>query len=85
MLRKITVSVGRYKEGNQHDYPRGVWNKIAADLAKAKENAEVFKGVNRADNDKMLAAFSVEIEFNPSHNAMTRGPNRNHPRLGTGA
>lgn len=34
MLRKITQAVGRYKPGNLHDYPRGVWNKIAQDLGK---------------------------------------------------
>ena len=30
MLREITKAVGRYREGNTHDYPRGVWNDIAA-------------------------------------------------------
>ena len=31
MLRQITKTVGRFREGAQHDYPRDVWNKIAAD------------------------------------------------------
>ena len=32
MLRKITKSAGRYEVGGTHDYPRGVWLKIANDL-----------------------------------------------------
>ena len=31
MLRKITLKVGRFNVGSQMDYPRDVWNKIAAD------------------------------------------------------
>ena len=31
MLRKITSKVGRFNVGNQLDYPRSVWTKIAAD------------------------------------------------------
>ena len=31
MLRKITQEVGRFKVGNQLDYPRGVWNQIEKD------------------------------------------------------
>ena len=31
MLRAITKQVGRYRVGNQHDYPLGVWRKIAVD------------------------------------------------------
>lgn len=31
MLRKITVDIGRFRAGQQHDYPRDVWNKIAHD------------------------------------------------------
>lgn len=31
MLRQITRQVGRFRVGNQHDYPLGVWNKISAD------------------------------------------------------
>ncbi len=32
MLRKITKQIGkRFLPGNVHDYPRDVWNKIAAD------------------------------------------------------
>lgn len=31
MLREIVKEVGRYKEGDQHDYPKGVWDKIAVD------------------------------------------------------
>lgn len=33
MLRTITLAVGRYRVGDQHDYPRGVWNRLA-DCAK---------------------------------------------------
>lgn len=29
MLRKITKDVGRYRAGETHDYPRGVWGDIA--------------------------------------------------------
>jgi hypothetical protein len=29
MLREITKDVGRYREGETHDYPRGVWGDIA--------------------------------------------------------
>ena len=35
MLRKITKAVGRYRVGDQPDYPRDVWNKIAVDAGMA--------------------------------------------------
>lgn len=31
MLREITKDVGRFKVGQQHDYPQNVWTKIAQD------------------------------------------------------
>lgn len=31
MLRKLKTSVGRYKKGELHDYPKAVWEKIAKD------------------------------------------------------
>lgn len=31
MLRKITKTVGRMREGEDHDYPRAIWMKIAQD------------------------------------------------------
>ena len=31
MLRKITKEIGRYKVGEVHDYPKAVWEKMAAD------------------------------------------------------
>ncbi len=31
MLREITQKIGRFDVGSQRDYPRDVWNKIAAD------------------------------------------------------
>ena len=31
MLRKITKAIGRYREGEVHDYPKAVWDKMAAD------------------------------------------------------
>ena len=67
MLRKITKAVGRYQPGNLHDYPKGVWVKIAADLGKD------------------LDSFSEAIEFNPSHNSVTRGPLKIRRRLGSAA
>jgi len=32
MLRQFTKAVGRYRAGEHHDYPRGVWNKLASDV-----------------------------------------------------
>lgn len=29
MLRKITRAIGRFRVGDEHDYPRSVWTKIA--------------------------------------------------------
>jgi len=29
MLRKFTKDIGRYKKGQQHDYPKAVWEQIA--------------------------------------------------------
>lgn len=45
-LRKITRAVGRYKVGQEHDYPRGVWNKLAEDagLGLNEFTAEVVNG-----------------------------------------
>ena len=31
MLRKITKDIGRYSQGAVHDYPKGVWDKLAQD------------------------------------------------------
>lgn len=39
MLREITVALGRYQVGSKHDYPLGVWNRIAAS---AKMSLEKF-------------------------------------------
>ena len=30
MLRRFTRDIGRFKEGELHDYPRGTWNNIAS-------------------------------------------------------
>ena len=51
MLRKFTKKIGRYKEGELHDYPKSVWESLAksakakldsftesADLAQALQN-----------------------------------------------
>ena len=65
MLRKITKDIGRYREGETHDYPRGVWNDIAANAKSA------------------LDSFSEPIEFNPTHQARTRGQPKIRPRLGS--
>ena len=35
MLRKITQNVGRFKVGNQLDYPLGVWRRIEKDAGLA--------------------------------------------------
>ena len=41
MLRQITKTIGRYREGDQKDYPRDVWNKIAADAGMKLEKFSV--------------------------------------------
>lgn len=38
MLRKITKSVGRYRAGDVHDYPRDVWKKLASDAGMVLED-----------------------------------------------
>lgn len=38
MLRKITKAIGRFREGSQHDYPRDIWKKIAADAGMKLES-----------------------------------------------
>lgn len=50
MLRKITLDVGRFKKGSEHDYPFGVWNQIERDagmkldkFSVAIENNEVLQ------------------------------------------
>lgn len=32
MLREFTKAVGRYKPGQQHDYPRDIWNRLAKEF-----------------------------------------------------
>lgn len=32
MLRKITKAFGRYKEGEQHDYPIAIWRRFEKEL-----------------------------------------------------
>lgn len=32
MLRKITKSFGRYREGEEHDYPRDIWERLSQEL-----------------------------------------------------
>lgn len=73
MLRKITADAGRFETGNQHDYPRGVWNKVAADLMKDPKNKELFKGVKDGDVDGALKRFSAPVEDNASLQSATRG------------
>ena len=34
MLRKFTQAIGRYKVGQQHDYPLDVWNKLEKEAGK---------------------------------------------------
>lgn len=29
MLRRFTKDIGRYKEGEVHDYPKSVWDRLA--------------------------------------------------------
>jgi len=65
MLRKMTQAIGRYREGETHDYPRGVWNDIAATAGKP------------------LDSFSEPVDFNPTHQARTRGEPKIRPRLGS--
>lgn len=84
MLRKITQSVGRYERGNNHDYPAGVWNKIAADLKKDAANAALFNGCGD-DPKKLLSAFSQEVDINSSLQSATRGPLKQRQRLGSPA
>lgn len=82
MLRKITANVGRFEAGRTPDYPRGVWNKIAADLKKDPQNAALFKGCGD-DTQKILDAFSVEVDVNTSLQSVTRGPIKLRQRLGS--
>lgn len=67
MLRKITKDIGRYRAGEQHDYPRGVWNDIEAKAGMG------------------LDEFSEAVDFNPTHQARTRGQPKIRPRLGSTA
>lgn len=73
MLRMITQSAGRFEAGNTHDYPKGVWDKIATDLAKDPKNKDLFGRLPRDSAEKLLAAFSEPQEFNPGHQSVTRG------------
>ena len=82
MLRKITRSVGRYEAGNNHDYPKGVWDKIAVDLSKDPANAGTFQGCG-ADPKKCLSAFSEEVDINSSLQSVTRGPIKLRQRTGS--
>ena len=82
MLRKITKDTGRYRVGEMHDYPRGVWAKLATDMLRADGK----RNVKPEDIERHLETFSEPIEFNASHQSVTRGPLRVRPRLGgTGA
>ena len=47
MLREITKATGRYPVGGLHDFPRGVWNKIAAD---SKQKLDAFSRVVGIDS-----------------------------------
>lgn len=82
MLRKITQTVGRYERGNTHDYPKGVWDKIALDLSRDPQNAALFKGCKDSPS-KALAAFSQEVDINSSLQSVTRGPIKQRQRLGS--
>ena len=84
MLRKITQSVGRFESGNSHDYPAGVWNKIAADLKKDPKNAALFEDCGD-DSKKLLSAFSQEVDINTSLQSVTRGPLKQRQRIGSPA
>ena len=85
MLRMITHSAGRFEAGNTHDYPRGVWEKIAADLRKDPRNKALFSGVKPGDTEGALKAFSEPQEFNPGHQSVTRGKVEQRTRLGAPA
>lgn len=82
MLRKILVNVGRLEAGRTPDYPKGVWNKIAADLKKDPKNAELFKGC-KDEPEALLARFSEVIDINTSLQSATRGPLKLRQRLGS--
>jgi hypothetical protein len=73
MLRKITKDVGRYEANGQHDYPNGVWQKIALDLQKDPRNKELFKGTKPGDAESALKAFSEPVDVNHSLQSATRG------------
>ncbi len=79
MLRKMTVAIGRFSVGDSHDYPRGVWNKIALDLMKSSADYR-----NRAGGDaqKMLNLISTEVDINQSLQSAMRGPINQRQRLG---
>lgn len=84
MLRKITQAIGRYGEGETKDYPKGVWDKIAADLMKDPKNAGVFAGT-KGDVQKGLAAFSTPIDINQNLQSALRGPIKTRQRPGSPA
>lgn len=81
MLKEITADVGRYEAGGKHDYPKGVWDKIAADLLKDPKNAELFQGFE----DEPLKAFTRPVDINATHQSATRGPIKLRQRTGSPA
>ena len=47
MLRKVTKTIGRFKEGQEHDYPRAVWTKIANDAKMALDEFTIAIEANK--------------------------------------
>jgi hypothetical protein len=81
MLRTMIKSVGRYEAGNNHDFPKGVWDKIAGDLMKDPKNAALAKEAG-GDAQKFLDLVSNTVDINTSLQSVTRGPIKLRQRTG---
>lgn len=61
MLREITKAIGpRFKPGNTHDYPKGVWDKIAVDARMNLDDFSKVIGHNPAHQSMLKGRGAVQ-------------------------
>lgn len=54
MLRKFTKDMGRYRAGQLHDYPRGIWNQLERNAGVPLDDFTEVVTVDKAIAQSML-------------------------------
>lgn len=63
MLRRMTQDVGRFKKGDERDYPRGTWEQIATSAGKKLDSFSEVVDVNPSHISSMKRNIHVRTRL----------------------